>query len=117
MIRRTVGGLAAAVALGTTGCESGSEAVCLRSDAGEVCAEGGDGRIEFSGSGLAPGSEVRIENDMTDPLTLIVEADGSLEPGGTVGVMSLFADTEFTFTLTATDDQGDPIVGDITLST
>ncbi len=107
-----------ALALGpSTGCGSGSDALCLRSDAGEVCAEGGDGRIEFSGSGLAPGSEVRLENDLTDPVTLTVEADGSLDPGGTVGVMSLFADTEFTFTVTATDDQGAAIVGDITVST
>lgn len=116
--RRAFGGPAVALALVTaTSCGSGSDAVCLRTDTGEVCADGGEGRIEFSGSGLEPGSEVRIENDMTDPLTLIVEADGSLDPDGTVGVMSLFADTEFTFTLTATDDQGDPIVGDITLST
>jgi hypothetical protein len=100
-----------------TGCGSESGIVCLRSDAGEVCVEGGDGRIEFSGRGLEPGSEVRVENDRTDPLTLTVEPDGSLDPGGTAGFLSLSADTEVTFTVTATDDQGDPIVGDIMLST
>ena len=34
-----------------------------------------------------------------------------------MGVLALFVGTEFTFTVTATDDQGDPIVGDITVST
>ena len=116
MKRRAFGGLALALVTATS-CGSGSDAVCLRSDAGEVCAEGGEGRIEFSGRGLEPGSEVQFENDLTDPFTFTVEADGSLDPGGTVGVMSLFAGTEFTFTVTATDDQGELIVGDITVST
>jgi len=119
-MRRTVGGLglAVAVALGAaTGCGSGGDAVCLRSDAGEVCAEGGDGRIEFRGSGLEPGSEVQFDNDELGPIALPVDADGSLDIEGSVGVLALFAGTEFTFTVTATDDQGDLIVGDITVST
>jgi hypothetical protein len=91
--------------------------VCLSSESGQVCAAGGDGRIKFSGSGLEPGSEVRLANDMTDPLTLEVEPDGSLDPNGMVGFLSFFADTEVTFTVTATDDQGEPIAGDITVST
>ena len=38
-MRRTVVGAVVALALGAaTGCRSGSDAVCLRSDAGEVCA-------------------------------------------------------------------------------
>jgi hypothetical protein len=91
--------------------------VCLRADAGEVCADGGDGRIEFSGSGLAPGSEVQFDNDELGRLVLAVGPDGSLDTGGNAGALALFAGTEFTFTVTATDDQGDPIVGDITVST
>ena len=99
------------------GCGSGSDAVCLSSESGQVCADGGDGRVEFSGSGLEPGSEVRLVNDMSEPVTLTVEPDGSLDPNGMVGFLSFFADTEVTFTVTATDDQGEPIAGDITVST
>ncbi len=100
-----------------SGCGSGSDAVCVSSAAGEVCADGGDGTITFSGNGLEPGSEVRMENDQVGPVVLVAEADGVLDPNGMVGVMALFADTEFTFTVTATDEQGEPIVGDITVST
>lgn len=114
MIRRAIGGLALATA---TGCGSGGDAVCLHSDGGEICAEGGDGRIEFSGSGLEPGSEVQLDNDELGPIALPVDADGSLDIEGSVGVLALFAGTEFTFTVTATDDRGEPIVGDITVST
>jgi hypothetical protein len=116
--RRTAGLAAGAVALVVaTGCGSGSDAECVRSDAGEVCAEGGDGRIEFTGSGLEPGSEVQFDNEELGPIALPVDADGSLDIDGSVGVVALFAGTEFTFTVTATDDQGDPVVGDITVST
>jgi hypothetical protein len=114
--RPAVGGLA--LALGTaTGCGSGSDAMCLRSDAGEVCAEGGDGRIEFTGTGLEPGSEVQFDNAELGPIALPVDADGSLDIEGSVGVLALFDGTEFTFTVTATDDRGSSIVGDITAST
>ena len=117
-MRHAVGGLALALALGAaTGCGSGGAAVCLRSDAGEVCAEGGDGRIEFTGTGLEPGSEVQFDNDQLGPIALPVDADGSLDIDGSVGVLALFDGTEFTFVVSATDDQGDPIVGDITVST
>lgn len=117
-MRRRAVGLAGAIAFGTaTGCGSGSDAMCLRSDAGEVCAEGGDGRIEFSGSGLEPGSEVQFDNEELGPIALPVDADGSLDSEGGVGLLALLVDTEFTFTVTATDDQGDPIVGEITVST
>jgi hypothetical protein len=98
-------------------CSSGSDAVCVSSESGEVCANGGDGSIKFSGSGLEPGSEVELASGLTDPLVLTVEADGSLDPNGMVGFLSLFADTEVTFAVTAIDDQGEPIVGDITVST
>lgn len=117
MSRRVVAAVLGAVSLiSLAGC-AGGDAVCLSSESGEVCADGGDGGIEFSGSGLEPGSEVRLVNDMTDPLTLTVESDGSLDPNGTVGFLSFFADTEVTFTVTATDERGEPIVGDITVST
>lgn len=115
MRRRLVIGAAALVV--ASGCGSGGDAVCLSSDSGEVCAEGGDGQITFSGSGLEPGSEVRMENDQVGPVVLVAEADGSLDPNGTTGVMALFAGTEFTFAVTAVDDQGDTIAGDITVST
>ena len=100
-----------------SGCSSGSDAVCVSSDAGEVCADGSDGSITFSGTGLEPGSEVRMENDQVGPVVLVAEADGSLDPNGTTGVMALFAGTEFMFAVTAVDEQGEPIVGDITVST
>ena len=92
--------------------------MCLSSESGEVCADGGDGRIKFSGSGLKPGSEV-VQSRTTelDPIVLTVAEDGSLDPNGAIGVMSMFADTEFTFAVTAIDDQGEPIVGDVTVST
>jgi len=115
---RVAGGLAGVLSVvAATGCGSDSGTMCLRSDAGEVCAEGGDGRIEFSGSGLEPGSEVVFDNAELGPIALPVDADGSLEIDGTVGVLALFAGNEFTFAVTATDDQGAPIVGDITVST
>jgi hypothetical protein len=117
-MRLAVVGVVGALALGAaTGCGSGSDAVCVRSEAGEVCAEGGDGGIEFSGSGLEPGSDVRFDNDQLGPIAFAVDVDGSFDPGGSVGVLALVAGTEFTFAVTATDDQGDPIVGDITVST
>ncbi|HUS41331.1 MAG TPA: hypothetical protein VMY16_01575 [Ilumatobacteraceae bacterium] len=109
--------LATAVIVALTACSSGSDAVCVASESGEVCADGGDGQITFRGRGLEPGSEVRMENDKVGPIVLLAEADGSLDPNGTTGVMALFAGTEFTFTVTATDDQGAPIVGDLTVST
>ncbi len=107
----------AAALVAATGCDSGNDAVCLSSGSGEVCADGGDGRITFSGSGLEPGSEVRVEGGRVDPIVFTVETDGSLIDDGTVGLLALFAGTEFTFAVTASDDQGDPIVGDITVST
>ena len=58
-----------------SGCSSGSDAVCVSSDAGEVCADGSDGSITFSGTGLEPGSEVRMENDQVGPVVLVAEAE------------------------------------------
>ncbi len=106
-----------AVALVASGCGSDSDAVCVSSESGEVCADGSDGGIKFSGSGLEPGSEVRMESDELGQVVLVAEADGSLDPNGAAGVVALFAGTEFTFEVTAIDDQGHPIVGDITVST
>jgi hypothetical protein len=98
-------------------CSTGSDAVCLSGGSGEVCADGSGGSIQFSGSGLEPGSEVRLESDELGPVVLRVDADGALDPTGAAGVLVLFSGTEFTFTVSATDDRGDPIVGDITVST
>jgi hypothetical protein len=98
-------------------CGGASASVCISSESGEVCADGGDGRITFSGEGLEPGSTVQIDNDRLGPLSLDVDADGRLDPNGMVGVLALFADTEFTFDVAATDDEGAPIAGEITVST
>jgi hypothetical protein len=95
-MRRAVGGLALAAA---TGYGSGGDAMCLRSDAVEVCAEGGDGRIEFRGTGLEPGSEVQFDNDQLGLIALPVDTAGSLDIEGSVGVLALFAGTEFTITV------------------
>ncbi len=98
-------------------CSAGADAVCLSNGSGDVCADGSSGSIEFSGSGLEPGSQVRLTSDELDPVVLRVGADGGLDQGGTTGVLALFSGTEFTFAVSATDDQGNPIVGDITVST
>jgi hypothetical protein len=116
--RRTIVSAVSGLVVGAaTACGSGSDAVCLSSGAGEVCAERGDGRIEFSGSGLEPGSEVQIDNEELGPLTLTVDDDGSLDTAGTVGVVALFAGTEFIFIVTATDGRGEAIAGELTVST
>lgn len=71
----------------------------------------------FSGGGLEPGSEVRLESDELEAIILRATADGDLDPNGAVGVMAVFAGTEFTFSVDAIDAQGDPIEGEITVST
>jgi hypothetical protein len=90
--------------------------VCLSSEAGEVCAEGGDGQVQFSADGLEAGSEVRIESDEFGSVVYTVGADGSLADAGAQGLMSFVAGTEFSFAVTATDAQGEPILGNITVS-
>ena len=109
--------LVGAVMLVGAACSEGSDAVCLTSGSGDVCADGSDGSIEFSGSGLEPGSEVRLESDELGPVVLRVDADGGLDPTGAAGVLALFSGTEFTFAVSAVDVEGNPIVGDITVST
>ncbi len=115
---RAIGGAVGALALGAaTACGAVSDAVCVSSDVGEICAERGEGRIAFSGTGLEPGSEVQIDNEELGPITLVVDDDGTLDTAGAVGVVALFAGTEFTFTVTATDGRGDPLAGELTVST
>lgn len=101
----------------TQACDSAGDSVCVSSDTGEVCADGSSGSIKFSGSGLEPGSEVRLESDELEPIVLRATADGELDPNGAVGVMAMFAGTEFTFSVVAIDAQGDSIEGDLVVST
>jgi hypothetical protein len=116
--RRAIVGVVGALALGAaTACGDASDAVCLSSDVGELCAERGDGRIEFSGTGLKPGSEVQIDNEELGPITLVVDDDGTLDTAGAVGALALFSGTEFSFTVTATDGRGGPLAGELTVST
>ncbi len=115
-LRRTRLAVGAMILVGAA-CGAGSDAACLSSGSGEVCADGSSGSIEFSGSGLEPGSQVRLESDELGPIVLRVDGDGGLDPAGAAGVVALFSGTDFTFAVSAVDDQGNPIVGDITVST
>ncbi len=109
----------AAVVLVLSGCGAGSSAVCVTNDVGRVCADVSNGVIEFSGRGLEPGSDVRfVSHDAnTDPRPIVmrVGTDGSFEPDGR-GVISMFADTEFTFAVSAIDAKGESIEGDIVIT-
>lgn len=106
-------GVALGIAI-VAGCGSGDSATCLSNEIGRVCAQTADGSIRFSGSGLTPESEVLIDHPDLGPSTFTVDADGTFEPDGR-GVLSLFADTPFTFTIAAIGADGQPIDGEITV--
>ncbi len=91
--------------------------MCVSSESGEVCANGGDGSITFSGAGWSRAPRCGWRTTRSARSCWWRKPDGSLDPGGAIGVMALFVGTEFTFAVTAIDDQGEPIVGDITVST
>ena len=100
-------GVAAMTAV-VAGCGS-DDAVCVSSEVGEVCADT-DGSITFSGRGLQPGSEITIDHPEVGPIERVADADGGFGPGSG-GVLSFVADTEFTFTVSAIDADGDPLEG------
>ena len=106
---------ASVVALVFSGCGAGSSAVCVSNDVATVCADASNGGIGFRGRGLEPGSDVRIDNPDVGPIVRQVGTDGSFEPDG-MGVLSVFADTEFTFVVSGIDANGDPIEGDIVIT-
>ena len=114
--RHTSGALAVVAALGLPGCGSGTSSICLTNDFGEVCADGSDGPVKFSGSVLTPGSDALIDHQEMGMSTYQVGADGSFDPD-IRGVVSVFADTEFTFMISATDADGDLFEGEISVET
>jgi hypothetical protein len=112
--RRSLLGVAVmTAAVAAAGCSSDDDAVCVSNEVGEVCAES-DGSITFSGSGLLPSSDVSIDNPEVGPAAYVVDADGKIGSEG-LGYLSLFADTEFTFTVSAVDADGEPLQGVIVI--
>ena len=94
------------------GCGSDDAARCLSSDRGEVCADGSDGSVEFRGSGLEPDSEVVVDHPGPGDSRFVVESDGTFQPNGRA-FMTFVAGTTTTFTISATDADGNPIEGEI----
>lgn len=110
--------LSSVVAATVTGCSSEESAVCISNDVGDVCADESDGAINFSASGLAPGSEVQVLGPEEQSFILQIDGDGTYAPpAGSVGFLYAFADTELTFMVTATDSHGELLEGDIVIST
>ena len=107
--------MAAAGVILVGSCGFGDSAECLKSEVGEVCADNADGSIQFSGSGLQPDSAVLIEHPELGLSVYEVDDDGTFEPNGG-GVVSLVVETPFTFSITATDAEGQLIAGDIDIS-
>ena len=103
---------ALAAVLIVAACSSDS-ARCVSNHVGEVCANPNDGAVNFRGDGLLPGSEVVVGETVVGPLKYTVGDDGSFDPGSSSGVMAVFADTEFTFDVTATDADGNALTGQI----
>jgi len=96
------------------GCGS-SSARCLTSDVGEVCADGSGGSVEFSGSGLEPGSDVTVNHPELGDSIFTADADGSFEPGGR-GFLSFVSGVDSVFTISAIDSEGTPIDGTIVVT-
>ena len=95
------------------GCGSDGDAACVSTEVGEVCANS-DGSITFRGSGLQPDSDVSIDNPDFGPTVYGVDADGEFGSEGR-GVLSLVTDTEFAFTVSAVDADGEPLEGVIVI--
>ncbi len=98
------------------GCGSGHAAQCLSSDSGEVCADNSDGSVKFSGTGLAPDSEVVVNHPELGDSIFVVESDGTFEPDGG-GFLAFVAGTTISFTIAAMDADGTPIDGTIDVTT
>ena len=107
--------MAAAGVILVGSCGFGDSAECLKSEVGQVCADNADGSIQFSGSGLQPDSAVLIEHPELGLSVYEVDDDGTFEPN-CGGVVSLVVETPFTFSITATDADGQLIAGDIDIS-
>ena len=91
--------------------------MCVSNDVGDVCADESNGAIVFSASGLAPGSEIQVVGPDEHSISLQIGGDGSYAPrAGSLGFLSGYANTEFTFTVTATGSHGDQLEGDIVIS-
>lgn len=106
--------------LAVSGCGSGSTTECLSSGAGEVCAVSDDGSITFTGSGLEAGSQVSVSTaEIEDSVsTFEVDSEGMLTmQNGAIGFVSVFADAEFNFTVSALDEDGEAIEGEIVIVT
>lgn len=90
----------------------------MSNDVGEICADNpDDGQINFRGRGLEPGSEIQVTGPDDAAFVLPVRADGTFDPeSGALGFLYLFTDTELTFTVSATDRNGDLLEGDIVVS-
>ena len=113
---RVFGGAVAMAAL--AGCGDDATVECLSNDVAEVCARA-DGAITFGASGLEPGSDVSLENEMLGPVTFAAGDDGSFgtdQAVGDVGVLSFIVGTEFVFDVTATDALGEPLTGQIVIA-
>lgn len=113
---RLASAVTAAMLAVASGCGSTGSATCVSNGIGEVCATSADGAIEFSGAGLEPGSDVTVDYGESEPAIFVVGANGTFDPDSQ-GLLAYFAGTEFTFGVSAIDDQGGPIEGDITVST
>ena len=106
-----------ATVAGFAACADDNPRACVSNDVGEVCAEQDDSSIRFNGQGLSPGSVVRYVSPLLEPITFTADPDGAFDPGNTTGVISVVADTVFTFDVSATDAGGSPLVGQIEIST
>lgn len=108
--------MSSAAILNTAACSSAS-VECVSNDVGEVCAQVDDDAINFRGDGLLPGSEVVVHENVVGPTVFTADDHGSFDPGSSRGLMSAFADAEFIFEVFAVDAGGNPLTGQITIST
>jgi hypothetical protein len=109
--------LSSVTALALMACTADRSAACVSSEVANVCADTSGGGITFSGSGLVPGSVVQMEGPEDASFVLQVGEDGSLDSdSGAVGFLYAFPDVELTFAVSAIDINGEPLEGDIVIS-
>jgi hypothetical protein len=91
----------------------------VSNDVGDVCADASEGRITFTGRGLAPGSEIMVTGPAPDDQSVFLEVgvDGTSATPDASGVLFAFTGTDVTFRVAATDDLGERFEGEIVLST
>jgi hypothetical protein len=97
------------------GCGAEDSAVCLTNELAEVCATPVEGAIEFSGSGLTPGTEVLIDHPVVGASVYRVGDDGTFDPAGR-GVLSFVAGAPLTFTVAAIDSGGRSLEGQLVVT-